>query len=900
MLSFMHRYQPFRALRGVTFIVAAGMFPLAAGVPAMGSVRFDVVGAPTEVINTGRSEVLGSINLFVRGVSNVTGTSSGGAAQIGLLLSNPALPIDNTVASGIRLFSSAGFAAASPSIIAVTNQALNSQCAGFLEINLQPGATPAEGDFIRIEGVRGAIDASAAIVPGTDLFGDLQSANDPAANIFNPSHVRMAKSLKGMNVEVISNSPSYEIRIAEGFERAFVDLDAGDDGINRNDRTDSGGNALGDPSNSTQFVIRMDGIPDGITDVSWPQNSSAAGTGAVLKLRGSTFSPPSSTATYSFETVDQVNKSDLAIESFTLSPSLVFGAGRCNTDEVTTSVTLGPTSPALSQCYSPDPSAARPRFLQVFELSVLSLSPTSTVVGGKGFQLVVKGTGFVPGSTVVWNGAARATTYVSDTQLTAAITAEDIAKAGDYSVAVRNPASLGGTLATAPPFSVLPPALSLYVPRLAGPRGDAQDDPSHEFTGIALANLSPRYAHFNLTAFDRTGAAISGAGISNPAALTLAPNQQLPVLTNEIFGAGLDSTPVGWIRIEGDTPGVVGFFLSFDDAFSRLDGTDASATTLRSFVFPEVGSEGLGRINIVNPNATPAGLRLDLFQADGTAPSTGVNVTVGSNGVLAVSIKDLFPAAAPDLSDYVKVTSDEGVVPFETLGGSSGDNASLNGQDSTAGASKLYSAQYVAGPGWESIISVVNLSPQQGNVQLRLVGDDGRQVGQTRVLGIAAGGKIRVSDPAFFSGAEGGLVQGYLEVSAAGLRLAGSVIIDSPDHDTFSTALSLSSSQQYRLVFGHVASNKELFTGLALVNPNDSAARAVIQVFDKQGNQIAAKIEDLPANGRKAALLTEYFPALAGADVSSGYITVDSNFRLTGIALFGTNNLSALSSIPSR
>lgn len=433
--------QPLIASRKPALYLAASMsfvlFALAGSTSA--AVRFNVVGAPTEVINTGRSEVLGSINLFVRGAGNTTGTSTGGATQIGLIFANPALAIDNTTTSGIHLFASPGMAAANPSLIGVTNQTINGQCAGFLAVNIQPGATPADGDFIRIEGIRGAIDSSAAITPGTDLFVDLQSINDPSANSFQPSRIRVAKSLKGMSVEIVSSALSYEIRITEGFARAFVDNDANNDGINQNDRTDSGGNALGAPTNSTRFVLRMDGIPDGISGVSWPQTSTVAPTGAALYLLSSSFSNSSSTAEYSFEAADQVNISDQVVESFSISPALVFSGGKCNTEDLTMSVTLGPPVSPLSGCAAPSADALRPRFLEVYELSVISLSPSSTVMGGKDFILTVKGTGFVPGSVVQWNGAARATTYLSRTRLTAAIPANDIAKVGTASVTVASP-----------------------------------------------------------------------------------------------------------------------------------------------------------------------------------------------------------------------------------------------------------------------------------------------------------------------------------------------------------------------------------------------------------------------------------------------------------------------------
>jgi hypothetical protein len=74
-----------------------------------------------------------------------------------------------------------------------------------------------------------------------------------------------------------------------------------------------------------------------------------------------------------------------------------------------------------------------------------SLNPTSATAGGAAFTLTVNGSNFINGSVVRWNGANRTTTFVSATQLTAAITAADIATAGTAQVTVFNPAPGGGT-----------------------------------------------------------------------------------------------------------------------------------------------------------------------------------------------------------------------------------------------------------------------------------------------------------------------------------------------------------------------------------------------------------------------------------------------------------------------
>ena len=76
--------------------------------------------------------------------------------------------------------------------------------------------------------------------------------------------------------------------------------------------------------------------------------------------------------------------------------------------------------------------------------AISSLSPSSATAGGAAFTLTVSGTGFVSNSTVQWNGSARATAFVSATQLTAAIAAADISIAGAANVTVVNPAPGSG------------------------------------------------------------------------------------------------------------------------------------------------------------------------------------------------------------------------------------------------------------------------------------------------------------------------------------------------------------------------------------------------------------------------------------------------------------------------
>jgi len=77
--------------------------------------------------------------------------------------------------------------------------------------------------------------------------------------------------------------------------------------------------------------------------------------------------------------------------------------------------------------------------------TVTTLQPASAMAGGAAFTLTVNGTNFLNSSVVIFNGNPRATTFVSATQLTAAIPASDIVTGGTVGVMVTNPAPGGGT-----------------------------------------------------------------------------------------------------------------------------------------------------------------------------------------------------------------------------------------------------------------------------------------------------------------------------------------------------------------------------------------------------------------------------------------------------------------------
>ena len=76
--------------------------------------------------------------------------------------------------------------------------------------------------------------------------------------------------------------------------------------------------------------------------------------------------------------------------------------------------------------------------------AILELEPAAALAGGTAFTLTVRGSGFVRGAAVRWDGGGRGTTFVSDSELRATIVTADIASAGVADVTVFNPPRGGG------------------------------------------------------------------------------------------------------------------------------------------------------------------------------------------------------------------------------------------------------------------------------------------------------------------------------------------------------------------------------------------------------------------------------------------------------------------------
>jgi len=205
-----------------------------------------------------------------------------------------------------------------------------------------------------------------------------------------------------------------------------------------------------------------------------------------------------------------------------------------------------------------------------------SLSPATATVGSPALTLTVNGSGFVTSSVVRWNGADRTTTVVSATQLTAAITAADLASARSVPVTVFTPTPGGGTSSNV------------------------------TFT-VTAAPLAP-----TLSSLSPTGATAGGA------AFTL-------IVKGRHFVAG---SVVRWNGSDRATT-----FASTGQLYAAITAADqAAARSVPVTVFtpaPGGGTSSVKSFTVMAPPAAPAPSPLPVPVASGLSPASASSGTAG-------------------------------------------------------------------------------------------------------------------------------------------------------------------------------------------------------------------------------------------------------------------------------
>jgi hypothetical protein len=285
--------------------------------------------------------------------------------------------------------------------------------------------------------------------------------------------------------------------------------------------------------------------------------------------------------------------------------------------------------------------------------AITSLSPSSATADGGAFTLTVNGTSFVSGSIVKWNGSDRTTTYVSGTQLTAAITAADIATAGTASVTVFNPTPGGGT-SNAQMFTINnpTPTTTSLSPSSATAGGAAftltVNGTNFVSNSVVRWNGSDRTTTYVsstqlttvITAADIAAAGTASVTVGNPApgggtsnAQAFTINNPVPTLTS-IYPASANAGGVAFTLTVTGTNFISGSVMRWNGA-DRTTTFVSSTRLTAAITAADVATGGTASVTVFNPTPGGGTSNVQTFTigfATGTIdPSSGGSVIASDN-----------------------------------------------------------------------------------------------------------------------------------------------------------------------------------------------------------------------------------------------------------------------------
>jgi hypothetical protein len=406
------------------------------------------------------------------------------------------------------------------------------------------------------------------------------------------------------------------------------------------------------------------------------------------------------------------------------------------TAQIPPSLIASPGSAAIT-VVTPGGAPSSSLSLAIERYSISSITPTRASVGDAGFTLAIAGSGFVAGSTVNFGSTVLNASLVTPTLITAAVSADLVAKDGTIPVSVSSPT---GTVSNALIFTVSP---AFRIDKLS---------PTAVLVGGPSFTLAISGAGFV------SGTTVQVAGSNFPSILVDSSN----ILVN-IPAALIAST--GSLAVSVSRPGIptsnsLTLTVNGTPAITALSPISVTAQG-PSFTLTVTGSSFLTGATVrwnahalttalLGSTQLTAAVPAALIATAGTAL---IDVSAGGNTFSNAALFRITPALAPTLSSITPVTVTVGTVPV---------SITLSGSGFQAGCVVVFTAPSA------TPVKVVpdSCAPNQAVVHL-----------PPTLLGVPGSGEIQVSNP-------GGLTSPGIAVALAlppllGVSLAAPPVVPS-------------------------------------------------------------------------------------------------------------------------
>ncbi|HXK62030.1 MAG TPA: DUF5719 family protein [Acidobacteriota bacterium] len=413
------------------------------------------------------------------------------------------------------------------------------------------------------------------------------------------------------------------------------------------------------------------------------------------------------------------------------------------------------------------------------------------------------------------------------------------------------------------------------------------------FVGVAVFNSSPEPSTVEFVGVGEAGEA------GTLASSVLSATSQDAFLTASLPGSG--SYQAILARDQNDS--LQGFFLVGDGRPDKLDGVGNLMAPSKSLFLPIVRGEHWNNtvLFISNSETQPAVVSVEVVGYDGRVTAKR-DIQLDPRLSRRIALSDLFPANSLARECYIHLASDVPISGLAILAGKL-DFSSVCGQ-APQGTSMLWLPHFVFGRNGEDT-ELRFINAQETALEARLlIYDDSATLLTARLLTIPGKGLVinRVSELLTPAGIppEASLASGYItvEVFTEESSLIGAAVFTS----TLGKARSILPfwrQPQNETLYLQVAQSSEdgVFTGLAIMNPNDQTVSVTVEVFDQNGRVTGRKNLFIDAGRRVVDLLDGVHFFGPSFRQMKGYMRVTGDRPIVSFAMFGDGQTQFLSAV---
>ncbi len=425
-------------------------------------------------------------------------------------------------------------------------------------------------------------------------------------------------------------------------------------------------------------------------------------------------------------------------------------------------------------------------------------------------------------------------------------------------------------------------------------------DPAVEssFVGIAVLNTSTQSDTVEVNA-------VTGDGNEQLVKSSVfAPQAQDSFLADSVTQ---NRTDVVSLKAQADNSDVRGFFMIGRGAPNQLDGIGGELQPDTEIFFPVAQSDRSQRAVYFLTNADStllANISVEMVDQAGQVLKTGA-LHLAPAASRLTTLAGLVGAGTYSGNNYLRVTSDTPVQGFELMAGAD-DFSSAAAQRATS-VRTLWIPHFVLGPkGEDTELRLINPGSQAVEAQLKIYNDQAVLLG-THSLSISARGmSVSLLSGLLGLGAvpEGQpFLTGHMVVDVVSPADASATLIGTATF-TGTVGRAKSTLPMWRqpsndTLYLHVAQSQaqNVFTGLAIMNPNASAASVTVRAWDKDGQATAEKTVRIEAGQRIVDLLNGSRLFGTAFEQVGGHLEVSSDQPVVSFVVFGDGGSQFLAAV---